>query len=102
MAPAQLAAQSVSSLSGGTGSGIKRIVSHWSSAPDIDLPRSEPEAELLLPEEKIQLEENTAPRLYDLFIGVIQRIGRKLPTSRQLSRKYVQPSALIAGNRRNR
>jgi len=48
MAPAQLAAQSVSSLCGGTESGINRIVPYRSSAPGIDLPRSEPEAELLL------------------------------------------------------
>jgi hypothetical protein len=41
----------------------------------VDLPRSEPEAELLPPENKIQLEENTASRLR-LFTGVIHRIGR--------------------------
>jgi len=32
--------------------------SRWGSATDVDLPRSEPEAELLPPETKIQLEEN--------------------------------------------
>jgi hypothetical protein len=41
----------------------------------VDLPRSQPEAELLPPEAKIQLEENTASRLW-LFRGVIHRIGR--------------------------
>jgi hypothetical protein len=40
-----------------------------------DLSRSQPEAELLPPEARIQLEENTACRLR-LFRGVIQRIGR--------------------------
>jgi hypothetical protein len=39
----------------------------------VDLPRSQPEAELLPPEAKIQLEENTASRLW-LFRGVIHRI----------------------------
>jgi hypothetical protein len=32
----------------GAESGIKRIVAHWGSAAGVDLPRSEPEAELLL------------------------------------------------------
>jgi len=58
MTSAQLAAQSVSSLRGGNGKWDKRIVAHWSSAHGVDLPRSEPEAELLPPETKIQLEEN--------------------------------------------
>jgi hypothetical protein len=43
--------------------------------PAFDPTRSRPEAELLPPEEKIQLEENTASRL-SLFNGVIHRIGR--------------------------
>ena len=75
VASAQLAAQSVSSLCDGTESGIKRIVPYWSSAPGIDPPRSEPEAELLLLKrnpnwKRIPLLGN------DLFMGVIQRIGR--------------------------
>jgi hypothetical protein len=62
--PAQLVAQSVSSLCDEAQSGINRIVAHWSSAVfGVDLPRSEPEAELLPPEARIQLEENTASRL---------------------------------------
>jgi hypothetical protein len=44
----QSLAQSVSSLCGEAESGIKRIVVHWGSPPGVDLPRSEPEAELLL------------------------------------------------------
>jgi hypothetical protein len=44
----QSLAQSVSSLCGGAESGINRIVVHWGSAAGVDLPRSEPEAELLL------------------------------------------------------
>jgi len=44
----QSVAQSVSSLCSGAESGIKRIVVHWGSAAGVDLPRSEPEAELLL------------------------------------------------------
>jgi hypothetical protein len=47
MLPLSLA-QSVSSLCGGAESGIKRIVVHGGSAIGVDLPRSEPEAELLL------------------------------------------------------
>jgi hypothetical protein len=75
MTSAQLAAQSVSSLWDGTESGIKRIVPYGSSAPGIDPPRSELEAELLL------LKRNSSwkriPLLgYDLFIGLIERIGR--------------------------
>src|SRR5947209_7298438 len=45
--PRQLAAQSISSLCDGAESGIKRIVPYRSSAPGVDPPRSEPEAELL-------------------------------------------------------
>jgi len=41
----------------------------------VDLPRSWPEAELLPSEAKIQLEENTASRLW-LLRGVIHKIGR--------------------------
>src|SRR5712664_4129113 len=48
MALSQSLAQSVSSLCCGAESGIKRIVVHWGSAAGVDLPRSEPEAELLL------------------------------------------------------
>src|SRR6267143_574256 len=48
MALSQSLAQSVSSLYCGAESGIKRIVVHWGSAAGVDLPRSEPEAELLL------------------------------------------------------
>jgi hypothetical protein len=58
---AQLAAQSVSSLCGGTESGINRIVLHG-ALPRLDLPRSEPEAELLSPKTKIQLKENNPSR----------------------------------------
>jgi hypothetical protein len=43
---AQLAAQSVSSFCGGTESRIKRIVALWSCL-GVDLPTSEPKAELL-------------------------------------------------------
>jgi hypothetical protein len=43
--------------------------------PGVDLPRSEPEAELLPLKRKSQLEENTASRLQFLK-SVIQRIGR--------------------------
>jgi hypothetical protein len=43
--------------------------------PDVDLPRSEPEAELLPLKRKCQLEENNASRLQFLK-SVIQRIGR--------------------------
>ena len=43
--------------------------------PGVDLPRSEPEAELLLLKRKSQLEENNASRLQFLK-SVIQRIGR--------------------------
>jgi hypothetical protein len=53
----------------------KRNRSLLELCPGIDLPRSRPEAELLPPEGKIQLEENTASRLW-LFRGVIHRIGR--------------------------
>src|SRR5437870_12006239 len=48
MALSQSLAQSVSSLCCGAESGINRIVVHWGSAAGVDLPRSEPEAELLL------------------------------------------------------
>src|ERR1700694_1649370 len=48
MACSQSLAQSVSSLCCRAESGIKRIVVHWGSAAGVDLPRSEPEAELLL------------------------------------------------------
>src|ERR1700686_2882423 len=48
MALSQSLAQSVSSLCSGAESGIKRIVVHWGSAAGVDLPRSEPEAEVLL------------------------------------------------------
>jgi hypothetical protein len=41
----------------------------------VDLPRSEPEAELLPLKRKLQLKENKASRL-SLFREVIQRIGR--------------------------
>ena len=43
--------------------------------PGIDLPRSEPEAEILPLKRKSQLEENNASRL-QFFRSVIQRIGR--------------------------
>jgi hypothetical protein len=74
MSLSQSVAQSVSSLCSGAESGIKRIVVHWGSAAGVDLPRSEPEAELP-PPEQIQLEENKASRL-PAFRGVIQRVGR--------------------------
>jgi len=65
MTSAQLAAQSVSRLYGGTESGINRIVAHWSSVlrrwPDQDLGRKR--SSFLL-KQKIQLEENTASRLW--------------------------------------
>src|SRR6202140_1316727 len=48
MALSQSLAQSVSSLCSGAESGIKRIVVHWGSAAGVDLPRSEPKAEVLL------------------------------------------------------
>src|SRR5215813_5334258 len=54
IASAQPAAQSVSSLCGGTESGIKRIVSIGALLRDIDLPRSAPEAELFLLKRKSQ------------------------------------------------
>jgi hypothetical protein len=41
----------------------------------VDLPRSEPEAELLPPREKINWKKNTASRL-SLFRGLIRKIGR--------------------------
>jgi hypothetical protein len=53
----------------------KKNRSSWELCPGVDLPRSEPEAELLPPEAKIQLEENTASRQW-LLRGVIHRIGR--------------------------
>jgi hypothetical protein len=47
----------------------------WELCPGVDLPRSEPKAELFPLKRKSQLEENNASRL--LFIRiVIQRIGR--------------------------
>src|SRR5207244_5297705 len=67
IASAQLAAQSVSSLCGGTESGIKRIVSIGALPRDIDLPRSAPEAELLPPEDKIPTgdkENRILPEIY--------------------------------------
>jgi hypothetical protein len=51
--PAQLAAQSVSSLCRGSESGIKIIVSTGALLPVIDPPRSVPEAELFLLTKKI-------------------------------------------------
>jgi hypothetical protein len=54
----------------------KQNRSSWGLCPlALDPPRSQPEAEPLPPEPKIQLEENTACRLR-LFRGVIQNIGR--------------------------
>jgi hypothetical protein len=55
-------------------SGINRIVTPRGSAPAVDPPRSEPEAEPLLLLKKIQLEENTASHL-KLFRGVIRRLA---------------------------
>src|SRR5437899_229501 len=52
MVPAQLAAQSVSSLCGGTESGIKRIVPYWRSTPTLTHQESAPEPEHPPPEEQ--------------------------------------------------
>jgi hypothetical protein len=45
-----------------------------SAVASVDLPRSEPEAELPPPEQRIQLKENNASHLQ--LLGVIQKIGR--------------------------
>ena len=76
MASAQFAAQSVSNLSGETESGINRIVLHRGSAPPASTSQdqSRKQSSFLL-NKKIQLEENTASRLW-LFRGLIQKIGR--------------------------
>jgi hypothetical protein len=64
MTLSQSPTQSSSILSGGAESAINRIVAHWGSAhPALTFPRSGPEAELLPPEEKIQLKENNASHL---------------------------------------
>jgi hypothetical protein len=55
-------AHSSSILRGWTESGIKIIVAQG-ALPGVDLPRSEPEAELPPPEKKIQLKENNASHL---------------------------------------
>jgi hypothetical protein len=100
MTSAQLAAQSTSSLCGGMESGINRIVAHWGSASGVDLPRSEPGAELLPPEAKIQLEENTASRL--LLFGDVTavlagnfRLHRSLVVVRQLPQKFSSSQTLV-------
>jgi hypothetical protein len=73
MASAQFAAQSVSSLSGETESGINRIVLHRGSVPPASTSQDQSlEAELLLPEQK-----NATGREYSFSAIAFQRSDSK-------------------------
>jgi len=76
MISAQLAAQSASSLSGETESGINRIVDHWGSAPPVltSQDRSRKQSSFLL-KQKIQLKRIQLLG-YSFLGGVTHRIGR--------------------------